>query len=81
MRKLILSVLLFALAACAAGSSFVPKTERGAMCKAKCAQDMAICQGVPYTCDRAASTCMEACKQIDDFAAAPASSSPASPTR
>lgn len=55
------------LFSCAAGSNFTPKTPDGAMCKAKCAQDMAICQGSSYTCDRAVSTCMTACQELDNL--------------
>jgi hypothetical protein len=62
--------LLFAfvtvlLAGCAAGSNFKPVTAEGASCKAECARDMASCRGSSYTCDRAASTCMSACADLD----------------
>lgn len=62
-----LLLVVSALSGCAAGSSFSPKTPDGAMCKAKCAQDMAICRGSAYTCDRAVSTCMSACQELDDL--------------
>lgn len=57
--------LCILLAGCAAGSNFKPTTVEGANCKAQCARDMAICQGSSYTCDRAASTCMTACEELD----------------
>lgn len=60
-------IVVSALSGCAAGSSFTPKTPDGAMCKAKCAQDMAICQGSSYTCDRAVSTCMASCQELDNI--------------
>jgi hypothetical protein len=63
-----LSLMLFLcifLTGCAAGSNFKPTTAEGANCKAQCARDMAICQGSSYTCDRAASTCMAACEELD----------------
>lgn len=53
------------LAGCAAGSSFTPKTAQGASCKRQCAADMAQCHGSSYTCDRASSTCMAACEDLD----------------
>jgi hypothetical protein len=53
------------LAGCAAGSNFKPVTAEGASCKADCARDMAHCGGSSYTCDRAASTCMSACEDLD----------------
>jgi hypothetical protein len=58
-------LLCFLIAGCAAGSNFKPTTAEGADCKVQCARDMAICQGSSYTCDRAASTCMTACKELD----------------
>ena len=63
----LLPVLLL-LGGCAAGSSFKPTTAEGANCKVECAKDMANCQGSSYTCDRAASTCMDACQELDDIA-------------
>lgn len=56
---------VFLLAGCAAGSDFKPKTIQGAQCKANCARNMAMCSGSSYTCDRAASTCMASCADID----------------
>ncbi len=56
---------LMLLAGCAAGSNFKPTTAEGASCKAQCAKDMARCSGSSYTCDRAASTCMTACEELD----------------
>lgn len=53
------------LTGCAAGSNFKPMTAEGASCKADCAKDMANCRGSSYTCDRAASTCMSACADLD----------------
>lgn len=53
------------LGACASGSNFKPTTAEGASCKAQCARDMARCRGSSYTCDRAASTCMSACEELD----------------
>ena len=66
MNKLrnLLGVCVF-LTGCAAGSNFTPMTEEGANCKAQCAKDMASCRGSSYTCDRAASTCMTACAELD----------------
>ena len=57
--------ILFGLFGCAAGSSFHPKTVEGANCKAECAKDMAYCRGSSYSCDRAASTFMAACEDLD----------------
>ena len=66
--KLILIIsILFCLVGCAAGSSFHPKTVEGANCKAQCAKDMARCGGSSYSCDRAASTCMDACQDLDSL--------------
>lgn len=56
---------LIVLTGCASGSGFHPQTRAGAQCKVQCAQDMARCLGAPYTCDRAASTCMNACADLD----------------
>jgi hypothetical protein len=56
------------MAGCAAGSNFKPKTLQGAQCKASCAKDMVICSGSSYTCDRAASTCMDSCAELDAIA-------------
>ena len=53
------------IAGCAAGSDFKPQTADGAICKARCAKDMAGCMGSSYTCDRAAATCMVACQELD----------------
>jgi hypothetical protein len=64
MRFLLLG-LFVALTGCAAGSSFKPKTLQGAQCKASCAKDMTMCSGSSYTCDRAASTCMDSCAEMD----------------
>jgi len=64
MRPLALSILVL-LVGCAAGGSFKPTTAEGANCKAQCARDMAACSGSSYTCDRAASTCMNACEDLD----------------
>ena len=64
-----ISVLIFSLCVlltgCAAGSNFTPTTIEGASCKAQCAKDMAVCRASSYTCDRAASTCMTACGELD----------------
>ena len=60
----LLTACLF-LGGCAAGSNFKPTTVEGASCKAQCARDMASCRGSSYTCDRAASTCMSACEELD----------------
>lgn len=58
-------LLLLALGGCAAGSNFKPATAEGANCKVQCAREMANCCGSSYTCDRAASTCMAACEELD----------------
>lgn len=55
------------LAGCAAGSDFKPQTVEGAQCKADCGRQMASCRGSSYTCDRAASTCMTACAELDEI--------------
>ena len=67
-RVLAIVSLFVVLAACAAGSSFKPTTVEGANCKAQCARDMAACRASSYTCDRAASTCMTACEELDTVA-------------
>lgn len=64
-RTTLCLLLLLALGGCAAGSNFKPITAEGASCKAQCARDMANCRGSSYTCDRAASTCMTACEELD----------------
>ena len=64
MRKLIIAGVIGVLAACAT-PSFTPKTQAGAACKVDCAQRMTACRGSSYTCDRAAATCMAACKDLD----------------
>lgn len=58
-------IIISVLTACAAGQSFIPSTREGAQCKANCAQNMSLCQGSSYTCDRAAATCMQSCQQLD----------------
>ena len=65
MKASIALAMLSVLAACASGSDFKPQTRAGAVCKVQCAQDMARCNGAPYTCDRAAATCMSACADLD----------------
>jgi hypothetical protein len=65
MIKLI--IVIFLLTGCAAGASFKPRTIEGANCKAECAKDMAQCRGSSYSCDRAASTCMAACQELDSL--------------
>lgn len=66
MRLFLISlVALLALVGCAAGSDFKPKTQAGAQCKVQCAQNMSKCVGSSYTCDRAASTCMQSCAELD----------------
>lgn len=52
---------------CSSGASFKPKTAEGANCKAKCASDMALCQSSREICEEATSTCMTACKELDDI--------------
>lgn len=66
-KLLAILYFLFFIAGCAAGSSFHPKTVEGANCKAQCAKDMARCGGSSYSCDRAASTCMDACQDLDNL--------------
>lgn len=65
---LAIPALLATLVGCAAGSGFKPVTVEGAACKAQCAKDMANCRASSYTCDRAASTCMTACQEMDAIA-------------
>ncbi len=65
MTRSLLVLATAILAGCAAGSDFQPKTVSGAECKASCARDMAACRASSYTCDRAAATCMTACKELD----------------
>lgn len=67
LKFIFIGTVIITFYGCAAGSNFTPKTPDGAMCKAKCAQDMAICQGSSYTCDRAVSTCMTACQELDNL--------------
>ena len=68
MKKFLILGALLILVACAAGTSFKPKTIEGAQCKASCASEMSSCQGSSYTCDRAAATCMSSCRELDDIA-------------
>ena len=63
MSVLMIAVCVFA--GCAVGSNFKPKTAEGANCKVQCGKDMTSCNGSSYTCDRAAATCMEGCKDLD----------------
>ncbi len=42
-----------------------PKTVAGADCKKSCALEMGRCDGSSYTCDRAYSRCISACKDMD----------------
>jgi hypothetical protein len=67
--KNIMAVLLITsslgLLGCAAGTNFKPKTQAGAQCKVQCSQSMSNCIGSSYTCDRAASTCMQSCAELD----------------
>lgn len=65
MKKLFICLVALAMVGCAAGSNFTPKTQAGAQCKAQCAQNMSMCRGSSYTCDRAASTCMNSCQELD----------------
>lgn len=65
MKKLFIFLAALCLVGCAAGSNFTPKTQAGARCKVQCAQNMSMCQGSSYTCDRAAATCMNSCQELD----------------
>ena len=67
MKKVFVCMFCLLLISCAAGSNFKPKTVEGANCKTSCAKDMASCNGSSYTCDRAASTCMNSCQELDDI--------------
>lgn len=58
-------ISLMLLAGCAAGGNFKPTTTKGAECKNSCAQNMVLCQGSSYTCDRASASCMASCAEID----------------
>jgi len=69
LKSLTLALAVIAMAGCAAGSDFKPKTVQGAQCKSNCARNMSICQGSSYTCDRAAATCMASCVELDEIAA------------
>ena len=60
-------LLCILISGCSAEGSFKPKTVEGANCKAKCASDMDLCQGSRETCDKATSTCMTACKELNDI--------------
>jgi len=66
-KIILIHCFILNLVACAAGSTFHPKTVEGASCKAQCAKDMAYCRGSSYSCDRAASTCMDACQDLDNL--------------
>ena len=66
-KSSILVLCIVILAGCASGMLFHPKTVEGANCKASCAKDMASCRGSSYSCDRAASTCMDACQDLDNL--------------
>lgn len=68
MKKNIL-ILCIVLTGCAAGSNFQPNTVEGAQCKSQCARSMANCMGSSYTCDRAASTCMDSCRELETLRA------------
>jgi hypothetical protein len=68
MKKIFLGLMVAYLSACAAGSNFKPVTLEGAQCKAHCADNMSSCRGSSYSCDRASSTCMNACQELDDLA-------------
>jgi hypothetical protein len=65
MKKLLICLAAMAMVGCAAGSNFTPKTQAGARCKVQCSQNMSMCQGSSYTCDRAAATCMKSCEELD----------------
>jgi len=67
MKLLITFFIILTFTACAAGTSFKPKTVAGAQCKNLCAQNMSRCMGSSYTCDRAASTCMQSCEELDSL--------------
>lgn len=70
MGKMLVVVLFIATSmGCAVGGDFKPTTMEGAQCKAQCARDMAVCNGSSYTCDRATSTCMTACQELDEIRA------------
>ncbi|MEO1956695.1 MAG: hypothetical protein ABGX03_02065 [Methylophilaceae bacterium] len=43
----------------------MPVTAEGASCKLECGKSMALCHGSSYTRDRAATTCMAACQDLD----------------
>ena len=63
--SILLLSFCYLITGCAAGSDFKPQTAEVATCKVSCAKDMAGCRASSYTCDRAASTCMTACQELD----------------
>ena len=68
MRAYLSFLCLFSIAllsACAAGSNYQPTTKEGAQCKIECSYAMANCHGSSYSCDRAASTCMQSCQDLE----------------
>jgi len=56
------------LSACAMAPSFEPTTLEGARCKQRCAENMQLCFGSSYTCDRSYAKCIEACIDTERMA-------------
>lgn len=63
-------VLAVAFIGCVATPAFQPTTPEGAQCKERCAHNMQSCRGSSYTCDRAYSKCIEACRDTENVAKA-----------
>lgn len=58
---------ILVLSACAAGSNYQPTTKEGIQCKIECSHSMSNCHASSYTCDRAISTCMQSCKELEEI--------------
>lgn len=76
MRKIVVIVMLAALAACSSSGSskrveFTPVTMEGANCKAKCAQSAVQCEGGEYSCLNVSNACMQSCQELDALSAGP----------
>jgi len=67
--KLLVMMLFFGfiLTGCAAERNYLPNAEETTDCKARCAKGRANCSDSSYVCDRAAYTCMTACKEQDNI--------------
>jgi hypothetical protein len=61
MRIILLTFTIVFWGSCVIAPHFEPQTMEGANCKHQCSENMQLCHGSSYTCDRAYAKCIEAC--------------------